>query len=65
MLLNIFIVLAFIGILSGLSKLLKEKIPDLDNTDNELVKCSSCGDYLSKSLGKLDNGEWRCRHCSV
>ena len=51
--------------LSGLSKLLKEKIPDLDNTDNELVKCSNCGDYLSKSLGKLDKGEWRCSHCSV
>ena len=50
MILNILFILAFIGILLGLSKLLKAENFDLDNENDELIKCSSCGKYLQKGL---------------
>ena len=38
MLLNVLIILAFVGILSGLSRLFKQEEIDLDNENKKLVK---------------------------
>ena len=46
MLLKVLIVLAFVGILSGLARLFKQEEIDLDNENKELVKCSACGEII-------------------
>ena len=45
MILNIFFILAFIGILLGLSKLLKAENFDLDNENDEFNEVCGAGDY--------------------
>ena len=65
MLLNVLIVLAFIGILSGLSRLFKQEEIDLDNENKELVKCSACGDYLPKNLSVISSGNLFCKNCTT
>ena len=65
MLLNVLIVLAFIGILSGLSRLFKQEEIDLDNENKELVKCSACGDYLPKNLSVISSGSLFCKNCTT
>jgi len=63
MLLNVLIVLAFVGILSGLARLFKQEEIDLDNENKELVKCSACGDYLPKNLSFISSGNFFCKNC--
>ena len=63
MLLNVLIILAFVGILSGLSRLFKQEEIDLDNENKELVKCSACGDYLPKNLSVMSSGNLFCKNC--
>ena len=65
MFLKIFIVLAFIGTLLGIARLLKQEEVDLDNQNKELVKCSSCGDYLPKKSAKLKDGNLFCKRCEI
>ena len=63
MLLNVLIILAFVGILSGLSKLFKQEEIDLENKNKELVKCSDCGDYLPKRFSVASAGNQYCKTC--
>ena len=63
MILNILFILAFIGILLGLSKLLKAENFDLDNENDELIKCSSCGKYLPKGLAINYPQGLFCKNC--
>ena len=63
MLLNVLIILAFVGILSGLSRLFKQEEIDLDNENKKLVKCSDCGDYLPKNLSVISSGNLFCKNC--
>ncbi len=63
MLLKVLIVLAFVGILSGLARLFKQEKIDLDNENKELVKCSACGDYLPKNLSIMSSGNFFCKNC--
>jgi formylmethanofuran dehydrogenase subunit E len=65
MFLNVLIVLAFVGILSGLSRLFKQEEIDLDNENKELVKCSACGDYLPKNLSVISSGNLFCKNCTT
>lgn len=55
--------MAFIGILLGLSKLLKAENFDLDNENDELIKCSSCGKYLPKGLAINSPQGIFCKNC--
>ena len=64
MLLKVLIVLAFVGILSGLARLFKQEEIDLDN-EKELVKCSACGDYLPKNLSVMSSGNFFCKNCKA
>jgi late competence protein required for DNA uptake (superfamily II DNA/RNA helicase) len=57
--------MAFIGILSGLSRLFKQEEVDLDNKNKDLVKCYECGDYLPKNLSKIFSGNFYCRNCKT
>jgi late competence protein required for DNA uptake (superfamily II DNA/RNA helicase) len=63
MILNLILILAFIGILSGLSRLFKQEEIDLDNKNKDLVKCYECGDYLPKNLAILFSGNFYCKNC--
>lgn len=65
MFLKIFVVLAFVGTLLGIARLLKQEEVDLDNQNKELVKCSSCGDYLPKKSAKLKKGNLFCQRCEI
>ena len=65
MFLKIFIVLAFVGTLLGIARLLKQEEVDLDNQNKELVKCSSCGDYLPKKSAKVKEGNLFCKRCKI
>ena len=65
MLLKVLIVLAFVGILSGLARLFKQEEIDLDNENKELVKCSSCEDYLPKNLSVMSSGNLFCKNCKA
>ena len=65
MFLKIFVVLAFVGTLLGIARLLKQEEVDLDNQNKELVKCSSCGDYLPKKSVKLKEGNLFCKRCEI
>ena len=57
--------LAFVGTLLGIARLLKQEEVDLDNQNKELVKCSSCGDYLPKKAAKLKEGNFFCKRCEI
>ena len=63
MLLKVLVVLAFVGIISGLARLFKQEEIDLDNENKELVKCSACGDYLPKNLSVISSGNLFCKNC--
>ena len=63
MLLKVLVVLAFVGILSGIARLFKQEEIDLDNENKELVKCSACGDYLPKNLSVISSGNLFCKNC--
>ena len=63
MLIKVLVVLAFVGILSGIARLFKQEEIDLDNENKELVKCSACGDYLPKSLSVMSSGNLFCKNC--
>lgn len=63
MIIQILIVLAFIGVLSGLARLFKQEEMDLDIESNELVKCSACGDYLPKKFSVASAGNQYCKSC--
>ena len=63
MLFKVLVVLAFVGILSGLARLFKQEEIDLDNENKELVKCSACGDYLPKNLSVMSSGSLFCKNC--
>ena len=65
MFLKIFVVLAFVGTLLGIARLLKQEEVDLDNQNKELVKCSSCADYLPKKAAKLKEGNFFCKRCEI
>jgi len=65
MLFKVLIVLAFVGILSGLARLFKQEEIDLDNENKELVKCSACGDYLPKNLSIMSSGNLFCKNCKA
>ncbi len=65
MLLKVLIVLAFVGILSGLARLLKQEEIDLDNQNHDLIKCSACGDYILKSNAIISSGNLLCKKCKV
>ena len=65
MLLNLLIILAFVGILSGLSRLFKQEEIDLENKNKELVKCSDCGDYLPKGSAVMFSGNFFCKNCKT
>ena len=65
MLLKVLIVLAFIGVLSGLARLFKQEEIDLDKENKELVKCSACGDYLPKNLSIKSSGNLFCKNCKA
>ena len=63
MLIKVLVVLAFVGILSGIARLFKQEEIDLDNENKELVKCSACGDYLPKNLSVMSSGNLYCKNC--
>ncbi|MEK9541586.1 MAG: hypothetical protein VW059_03435 [Gammaproteobacteria bacterium] len=63
MLFKVLVVLAFVGILSGIARLFKQEEIDLDNENKELVKCSACGDYLPKNLSVMSSGNLFCKNC--
>lgn len=63
MLIKVLVVLAFVGILSGIARLFKQEKIDLDNENKELVKCSACGDYLPKNLSVMSSGNLFCKNC--
>ncbi len=63
MLFKVLVVLAFVGILSGIARLFKQEEIDLDNENKELVKCSACGDYLPKNLTVMSSGNLFCKNC--
>lgn len=63
MLFKVLVVLAFVGILSGIARLFKQEEIDLDNENKELVKCSACGDYLPKNLSVISSGNLFCKNC--
>ena len=63
MLIKVLVVLAFVGILSGIARLFKQEEIDLDNENKELVKCSACGDYLPKNLSVMSSGSLFCKNC--
>ena len=63
MLIKVLVVLAFVGILSGIARLFKQEEIDLDNENKELVKCSACGDYLPKNLSVMSSGNLSCKNC--
>ena len=65
MLLKVLVVLAFLGIISGLARLFKQEEFDLDNKDKELIKCSACGDYLPRNLSILSSGNLFCKNCKT
>ena len=65
MLFKVLIVLAFVGILSGLARLFKQEEIDLDNKNQELVKCSACGDYLPENLSVMSSGDFFCKNCKA
>ncbi len=58
-------VLAFVGILSGLAKLLRQEEIDLDNLNKELVKCSVCGDYLPRNESAKSSENFCCKNCQT
>jgi|TARA_Y100000004_G_C8726877_1_gene332546 ribosomal protein L37AE/L43A len=60
---KVLIVLAFVGILSGLARLLKSEEIDLENKNNALIKCPSCGSYFPRSLSKLASKSQICKKC--
>ena len=63
MLFKVLVVLAFVGILSGIARLFKQEEIDLGNENKELVKCSACGDYLPKNLSVMSSGNLFCKNC--
>jgi formylmethanofuran dehydrogenase subunit E len=65
MFLKVLVVLAFLGIISGLARLFKQKEIDLDNENKELVKCAACGDYLPRNLSILSSGNLFCKNCKT
>jgi|TARA_B100000902_G_C26749869_1_gene640374 formylmethanofuran dehydrogenase subunit E len=65
MFLKVLVVLAFLGIISGLARLFKQKEFDLDNENKELVKCAACGDYLPRNLSILSSGNLFCKNCKT
>tara|TARA_B100001057_G_scaffold359342_1_gene361583 strand:+ start:354 stop:551 length:198 start_codon:yes stop_codon:yes gene_type:complete len=65
MFLKVLVVLAFLGIISGLARLFKQKEIDLDNENKELVKCTTCGDYLPRNLSILSSGNLFCKKCKT
>jgi len=65
MFLKVLVVLAFLGIISGLARLFKQKEIDLDNENKELVKCTACGDYLPRNLSILSSGNLFCKNCKT
>ena len=64
MFLKVLIILAFVGILSGLARLLKSEEIDLENKNNLLIKCLSCGDYFPRDLSKLHSKSQICKKCN-
>jgi formylmethanofuran dehydrogenase subunit E len=65
MFLKVLVVFAFLGIISGLARLFKQKEIDLDNENKELVKCAACGDYLPRNLSILSSGNLFCKNCKT
>tara|TARA_B100000965_G_C19235934_1_gene602219 strand:+ start:450 stop:647 length:198 start_codon:yes stop_codon:yes gene_type:complete len=65
MLIKVLVVLAFVGILSGLAKLLRQEEIDLDNLNKELVKCSVCGDYLPRNESVKSSENFCCKNCQT
>ena len=65
MFLKVLIVLAFLGILSGLARLFKQETIDMDNENKDLVKCSACGDYLPKTMSVNSSGNLFCKNCKT
>tara|TARA_B100000035_G_scaffold245307_1_gene213898 strand:- start:153 stop:350 length:198 start_codon:yes stop_codon:yes gene_type:complete len=65
MIFNVLLILAFIGILSGLSRLFKQEEVDLDNKTKELVKCHACGNYLPKNLSIILSENFYCKNCKI
>jgi len=65
MLLKVLVVLAFVGILSGIARLFKQEEIDLDNENKELLKCYECGDYLPKNLSVMSSGNLFCKNCKA
>ena len=65
MLIKVLVVLAFVGILSGLAKLLRQEEIDLDNLNKELVTCRVCGDYLPPNESVKSSENFCCKNCQT
>tara|TARA_B100001287_G_C22546840_1_gene464847 strand:- start:19 stop:216 length:198 start_codon:yes stop_codon:yes gene_type:complete len=63
MFLKVFTVLVFIGILSGLARLLKSDEIDLENQNNELIKCFECGNYFPRDFSVISSKSQLCKNC--
>ena len=63
MFLKVFTVLVFIGILSGLARLLKSDEIDLENQNNELIKCFECGNYFPRDFSVISSKAQLCKNC--
>ena len=65
MTLKVLVILAFIGILSGLARLLRQEEIDLDNLNEELVKCHACGDYIPRNQSLKSAKNFYCKNCKT
>ena len=63
MFLKVFAILAFVGILSGLARLFKSEEIDLENQNNELVKCFECGSYFPRDFSVISSKAQLCKNC--
>ena len=63
MFLKVFTVLVFIGMLSGLARLLKSDEIDLENQNNELIKCFECGNYFPRDFSVISSKAQLCKNC--
>ena len=64
MVLKVFFVLVFVGILSGLARLFKSEEIDLDNQKNELIKCFECGNYFPRDFSINSSKAQICKNCN-
>tara|TARA_B100000900_G_scaffold409077_1_gene424362 strand:+ start:1776 stop:1973 length:198 start_codon:yes stop_codon:yes gene_type:complete len=63
MFLKVLTVLVFLGILSGLARLFKAKEIDLDNQNNELIKCLKCESYFPRDFSVISREYQICKNC--